>query len=73
MRTTTMWRRGLKDWAGAKVRLEAVYRDDLLTATDVDGESFITSLGHQIRPLVRGREGGANGSSVDINVEGLLK
>ena len=67
MSTTTLWRRGWKDGAGAKARLEAIYSNDL-TAADVDGESFITSLGHQIWPLVLGREGRANGPSADINV-----
>ena len=55
------------------MRFEAVYRDDFQTAADVDGESLVASLGHQIWPLIWGRECGANSSSADVDVEGLLK
>ena len=55
------------------MRFEAVYRDDFQTAADVDGESLVASLGHQIWPLIWGRECGADSSSADVEVEGLLK
>ena len=55
------------------MRLEEIHRDDLLTAADVDRESLVASLGHQILPLIWGRECGADSSSADVEVEGLLK
>ena len=55
------------------MRFEAVYRDDLLTAADMEGRSLVASLGHQIWPLIWGRECGADSSSADVEVEGLLK
>ena len=73
MGMTTTWRRSYKDGAGAKVRFEAVCRDHLLMAANMDGERFVAFLGHQIWPLVWGREGGANGPPADIHIEGILK
>ncbi len=54
---TSGWR---KCWfhRPSEVRLEAVYRDRVLAASEADDEEVLSGLQHLVQPMVQGAKGG---------------